>query len=296
MNVSSPVSFQTQSLALRALRKRKPQETQALALASSQSWLPLLRPSIPIGWRLRLLREIFTQQTQALLNGNRASQITGELCDISTIKHLSLEYYKTAGSCGYLTVAVNTIRYMNASNTLYDDQQPVGCQLSLLYETTHNEWTGKENGWTYDNAKVRECWRHCAMKTLWWQFMMRRICKLRGRVKQWRSDGWWEGWQRKRWADVWKWRRIRMTLKQWIGKLVPNTQRSMSKMWLSQKTSEIIRERMHYGCWSPTFIDATCHYAAYVMNLWWRPNNTSRLSASCVFLQIVGLVLSLFFF
>jgi len=42
---------------LRALRKRKPQETQALALASSQSWLPLLRPSIPIGWRLRLLRE-----------------------------------------------------------------------------------------------------------------------------------------------------------------------------------------------------------------------------------------------
>jgi len=39
------------------LRKRKPQETQALALASSQSWLPLLRPSIPIGWRLRLLRE-----------------------------------------------------------------------------------------------------------------------------------------------------------------------------------------------------------------------------------------------
>jgi len=29
--------------ALRALRKRKPQET--LALASSQSWLPLLRPS-----------------------------------------------------------------------------------------------------------------------------------------------------------------------------------------------------------------------------------------------------------
>jgi len=46
---------------LHALRKRKPQETQALALASSQSWLPLLRPSIPIGWLLRLLREIPTQ-------------------------------------------------------------------------------------------------------------------------------------------------------------------------------------------------------------------------------------------
>jgi len=59
--VLSQVSIQTQSLALRALRalcKRKPQETQALALASSQSCLPLLRPSIPIGWRLRLLREI----------------------------------------------------------------------------------------------------------------------------------------------------------------------------------------------------------------------------------------------
>ena len=28
---------------------------------SSQSWLPLLRPSIPIGWRLRLLRENSTQ-------------------------------------------------------------------------------------------------------------------------------------------------------------------------------------------------------------------------------------------
>jgi len=25
--------------------------------SNSQSWLPLLRPSIPIGWRLRLLRE-----------------------------------------------------------------------------------------------------------------------------------------------------------------------------------------------------------------------------------------------
>jgi len=54
-DILSPVSIQTQSL---ALRKRK---TQALALASSQSWLPLLRPSIPIGWRLRLLRENPTQ-------------------------------------------------------------------------------------------------------------------------------------------------------------------------------------------------------------------------------------------
>jgi len=53
---------------LRALRKRKPQETQALALASSQLWLPLLRPSIPTGWRLRLLREnqYATHATQAI--------------------------------------------------------------------------------------------------------------------------------------------------------------------------------------------------------------------------------------
>jgi len=49
-------------------------QTQSLALASSQSWLPLLRPSIPIGWRLRL-RFSFTQRTQRKrlrLNGNRA--------------------------------------------------------------------------------------------------------------------------------------------------------------------------------------------------------------------------------
>ena len=47
----SPVSIQTQSLALRALRKRKPQETQALAVFS------------------------FTQRTQLKrlrLNGNQA--------------------------------------------------------------------------------------------------------------------------------------------------------------------------------------------------------------------------------
>jgi len=51
---------------LRALRKRKPQETQALV--SSQSWLPLLRPIIPIGWRLRLLRHAThaTHATQAI--------------------------------------------------------------------------------------------------------------------------------------------------------------------------------------------------------------------------------------
>jgi len=70
---SSPVSIQTQSLALRALRalcKRKPQETQEFALASSQSWLPLLRPSIPIGWRLRLLRENFTQLKKSTRGDN----------------------------------------------------------------------------------------------------------------------------------------------------------------------------------------------------------------------------------
>jgi len=85
------VSIQTQSL---ALRKQKPQETQALAFASSQSWLPLLRPSIPIGWRLRkrqpigmlgwlaacqrkrlrFLRFSFTQRKRLRLNGNRAWQ------------------------------------------------------------------------------------------------------------------------------------------------------------------------------------------------------------------------------
>ena len=52
----SPVSIHAQSLAF-VNENRKNEETQALALARSQSWLPLLRPSIPIGWRLRLLRE-----------------------------------------------------------------------------------------------------------------------------------------------------------------------------------------------------------------------------------------------
>jgi len=56
---------------LRALRKRKPQETQALALASSQSSLPLLRPSIPIGWSLRFLRFSFTQRKRLRLNGSK---------------------------------------------------------------------------------------------------------------------------------------------------------------------------------------------------------------------------------
>jgi len=44
------------------LRKRKPHN------------IPLLRPSIPIGWRLRLLRDIFTQQTQASANRNARSK------------------------------------------------------------------------------------------------------------------------------------------------------------------------------------------------------------------------------
>ena len=80
----SPVFIQTQSLALRALRKRKPQQTQALALASSQSWLPLLRPSIPIGWRLRLLREIaFSLE---MIHVNKAKQSI-KLIKSSTIKY-----------------------------------------------------------------------------------------------------------------------------------------------------------------------------------------------------------------
>jgi len=45
---SSPVSIQTQSLALRALRLdgNRAKRKRLIALASSQSWLPLLRPSI----------------------------------------------------------------------------------------------------------------------------------------------------------------------------------------------------------------------------------------------------------
>jgi len=39
---------------LRALHKRKPQETQALALASSQSWLPLATASTEHSYWLAL--------------------------------------------------------------------------------------------------------------------------------------------------------------------------------------------------------------------------------------------------
>jgi len=66
------VNVTVKFLHVQALRMTLWKETQALALASSQSWLPLLRPSIPIGWRLRLLREILavfvyaTHATQAI--------------------------------------------------------------------------------------------------------------------------------------------------------------------------------------------------------------------------------------
>jgi len=52
-------------------------QTQSLALESSQSWLPLLRPSIPIGWRLRLLdccvkiSRNKRKRQRLRLNGNR---------------------------------------------------------------------------------------------------------------------------------------------------------------------------------------------------------------------------------
>ena len=62
-------------------------QTQSLALPSNQSWLPLLRPSIPIGWRLRLLRFSFTQRTQRKrlrLNGNRALLIYRDMPIICT--------------------------------------------------------------------------------------------------------------------------------------------------------------------------------------------------------------------
>ena len=55
---SSDVSVTRALFPFKRNRFRWVNETQALTLASSQPWLPLLRPSIPIGWRLRLLREI----------------------------------------------------------------------------------------------------------------------------------------------------------------------------------------------------------------------------------------------
>ena len=39
----SPISIQTESLALRALRKQKPQETQAIAFEWNRAWAPDIR-------------------------------------------------------------------------------------------------------------------------------------------------------------------------------------------------------------------------------------------------------------
>ena len=91
--VSSPVSIQTQSL----------------ALASSQSWLPLLRPSIPIGWRLRLLRESkrlrflrfsFTQRKALRLNGNRASVTVWSWVELSAVWWWCSRYRRSQHSGG----------------------------------------------------------------------------------------------------------------------------------------------------------------------------------------------------
>jgi len=46
---------------MRCVNENRKKRKRLPTLASSQSWLPLLRPSIPIGWRLRLLRENFTR-------------------------------------------------------------------------------------------------------------------------------------------------------------------------------------------------------------------------------------------
>jgi len=103
---------------LRALRKRKPQETQALALASSQSRLPLLRPSIPIGWRLRLLREIsFTHASQAIAFEWKSglSQQSLEPCiDLTHSKNLQVRR-------NYLSTHLSIKLYHVATNHVADD-------------------------------------------------------------------------------------------------------------------------------------------------------------------------------
>jgi len=122
----SPVSIQTQSL---ALRKRKPQETQALALASCQSWLPLLRPSIPIGWRLhkfsrnKCKRRALTPKrvrTETLVTCE--TLVTAEIItcqNADTVPHLSpnKQCHSAEGSYG--------LGYTNSS-TLFDSER-LGC-------------------------------------------------------------------------------------------------------------------------------------------------------------------------
>ena len=104
-----PSSIQMQSLALSALCKRKPQETQALALASSQSWLPLLRPSIPIGWRLRLLREILTE---VHLKGRRLNQCVYVYVCLVYVLRICIQKYFTVSQS-------HTIPHLHSASQWY---------------------------------------------------------------------------------------------------------------------------------------------------------------------------------
>jgi len=55
--------------------------------------LRLLRPSIPIGWRLRLLRENFTQQTYfAGVTTSEQTQNVGNIVNFSLVMNCSVVY------------------------------------------------------------------------------------------------------------------------------------------------------------------------------------------------------------
>ena len=95
--VLNPVSIQTQSLALRLLRENFTQQTQAPANrnARSKQWQPWLAACQRK--RLRFLRFSFTQHTQRnrlRLNGNRA------LANLSDAERVAGEYKSCEGTDG----------------------------------------------------------------------------------------------------------------------------------------------------------------------------------------------------
>ena len=67
MEQLSPVSIQTQSLALRALRKRKPQETQALVFLAVFVYATLTTQAIVFEWKPGLITSLQNMPLQPRL-------------------------------------------------------------------------------------------------------------------------------------------------------------------------------------------------------------------------------------
>ena len=169
---SSPVSIQTQSLVLRALRKRKPQETHAPANrnARSKQWQPWLAACQRK--RLRFLRFSFTQRKRLRLNGNRAlccERITGTWdyirCVLRMVIGVLAPGCTQARAKGHKRATASQLPSCPIAN-LYDNfcwlnllfsarvsygKGQIGYPHTLLHGYTHGHrprGRPRENGWT----------------------------------------------------------------------------------------------------------------------------------------------------